>query len=87
MYKLCYYYFFFFYDVTIFFCFFSKDAPDAPDAPQVLAIHHEYAIVSWTDPKDTGGSAITGYFSFQQFINLFIVCAVTMQEYLPCFKF
>lgn len=55
-----------------FFFSFSKDAPEAPAPPQVLTIRHESAIVSWSDPKDTGGSPITGFFFLPTVSNLFI---------------
>lgn len=52
------------YKILLIYVSFLKDAPEAPNPPQVLAIRHESAIVSWSDPKDTGGSPITGYLIF-----------------------
>lgn len=58
--------------------YFFKDAPEAPDPPQVLTIRHESAIVSWSDPKDTGGSPITGLFFLPTDSKLFIVYVLIM---------
>ncbi|TNN69582.1 Titin [Liparis tanakae] len=37
------------------------NVPEAPAPPEIMSIRHESAILTWDDPKDTGGSPITGY--------------------------
>uniref|UniRef100_A0A4W5MQI4 Fibronectin type-III domain-containing protein n=1 Tax=Hucho hucho TaxID=62062 RepID=A0A4W5MQI4_9TELE len=39
----------------------SPDVPDAPAPPEIVSIRHESAILNWTEPKENGGSPITGY--------------------------
>ena len=36
------------------------DVPEAPAPPEIVSIRHESAILTWADPRDTGGSPITG---------------------------
>lgn len=48
------------YFFTIFILFSTPDAPGAPAPPEVVTIRHESAILTWSDPRDTGGSPITG---------------------------
>jgi hypothetical protein len=38
----------------------SVDVPEAPAPPEIVSIRHESATLNWNDPKDSGGSPITG---------------------------
>ena len=43
-----------------FFYAWSVDVPEAPAPPEIVSIRHESATLNWNDPKDSGGSPITG---------------------------
>lgn len=63
----------------------TPDAPGASAPPEVVSIRHESAILTWSDPKDTGGSPITGK-TFLYYSYLFIYCSyLAVLSYLKTF--
>ncbi|KAI4789000.1 hypothetical protein KUCAC02_035502 [Chaenocephalus aceratus] len=38
-----------------------RHVPEAPAPPVIAEIRHEMAMLTWMDPKETGGSPITGF--------------------------